>query len=86
MTAFTGQKEEVKRYEKPLIIAEKAGIWKNFCLGASLGFVFMIMYFAYGLAFWYGAKLVITDGLTIGRMLLVFFGIIMGAAGLGSDR
>ena len=37
---------------------------------------------AYGLAFWYGAKLIVEDEYTVGKKLIVFTGVIIGASGV----
>ena len=40
------------------------------------------MFCSYGLAFWYGAKLIVEEDYTVGQKLIVFFGVILGAFGL----
>ena len=57
--------------------------------GLALGVTYMVMFVAYAIAFWYGAKLVVdfkevnsgvfTTSYTIGTVLTTFFAIIMGA-------
>ena len=82
LTLFTGQKEEVERYSKPLIVAEKAGIKKCALTGASIGFMYLTVLTMFGLAFWYGAKLIVEDDYTVGQKLTVFIAVLLGAFGL----
>lgn len=48
VTAFSGQKEEVKRYRGPLIEAENAGVKKYALTGASIGLLYGVMFCSYG--------------------------------------
>ena len=64
VTAFSGQKEELERYKKPLKTAENAGIRKSVSMGAAAGFMNFVIFASFGLAFWYGAKLVVEDEYT----------------------
>ena len=59
VTSFAGQQEEINRYEKNLIAAKDVGIKKAVSTGFSIGTLFLVLYSAYGLGFWYGGKLVI---------------------------
>ena len=64
MTAFGGQKEEVMRYKEPLKESEKAGIAKANKVGLAMGLLYATMFCAYGLAFWFGARMIIEDDYT----------------------
>jgi ATP-binding cassette subfamily B (MDR/TAP) protein 1 len=89
VTAFGGQKEEVRRYSDNLGKAKEVGIKKGSSEGLALGVTYLVMFSSYALAFWYGAKLVVnfqanddgryTTDYTIGTVLTTFFAIIMGA-------
>ena len=63
-------------------MAEKAGIKKYAMTGAAIGLLYFTMFCSYGLAFWYGGKLIIEEDYTVGQKLIVFFGVILGAFGL----
>lgn len=84
VTAFGGQLKECKRYDKELENAKGYGIKKGFVNGGSIGIVFLIMFSSYGLAFWYGSKLVREDEYTPGKLLIVFFSVLIGAFSLGN--
>lgn len=85
VVAFGGQEKECKRYNNKLNEAMAFGIRKGMVNGGGIGFVFLVLFCMYALAFWYGAELVRTDpAYTPGRILTVFFGVIIGAFSLGN--
>ncbi|ETV79211.1 hypothetical protein H257_07280 [Aphanomyces astaci] len=81
------------KYNDALQLAEAAGIKKGLMTGIGGGFTFMMIFTTYAVAISYGAVLVATDNLTQpgcmsdcydgGKVLTVFFGVIMGAMALG---
>ncbi|NXL60490.1 MDR1 protein, partial [Chordeiles acutipennis] len=81
--AFGGQEKEIKRYHKNLDDAKQIGIKKAITANISMGAAFLLVYASYALAFWYGTTLVLTDDYTIGRVLTVFFSVLMGAFSIG---
>ncbi|TFK07636.1 circadian-associated transcriptional repressor [Platysternon megacephalum] len=81
--AFGGQKKEIKRYHKNLEDAKNIGIKKAITANISMGIAFLLIYASYALAFWYGATLVLSDDYTIGKVLTVFFAILIGAFSVG---
>ena len=80
--AFNGQPIETKRYSDNLEDARKVGVKKGTFMGLSMGVTYLVLFFVYALAFWYGAKLILEDEYTIGDVLVAFFGVVMGAFGL----
>ncbi|XP_060086046.1 ATP-dependent translocase ABCB1-like [Ylistrum balloti] len=84
VVAFGGQKKEFVRYDKNLEHAKKIGIKKSITSGLSMGIIWFIMMGSYALGFWYGAKLVRDDGYSIGKVLIVFFSVLIGAFSLGN--
>ncbi|XP_067418366.1 phosphatidylcholine translocator ABCB4-like isoform X2 [Emydura macquarii macquarii] len=81
--AFGGQKKEIKRYHKNLEDAKNIGIKKAITANISMGIAFLLIYASYALAFWYGATLVLSDDYTVGKVLTVFFAILIGAFSVG---
>ena len=59
--AFGGQGKELDRYTENLQGAKKSGIIRGVLTGISSGLTFFIMFSIYGLAFWYGTKLIMDD-------------------------
>ena len=90
MFAFNGAQKEHKRYEGKLDEAKYFGIKKSIVNGALMGFLWLVINGAYALGFWYGWTLSINydaQGVpeyTIGRILLVFFSIIIAVFSLGN--
>ncbi|KFU92561.1 Multidrug resistance protein 1, partial [Chaetura pelagica] len=81
--AFGGQEKEIKRYHKNLEDAKQIGIKKSITANISMGAAFLLIYASYALAFWYGTTLVLTDDYTIGKVLTVFFSVLIGAFSIG---
>ncbi|XP_054129757.1 ATP-binding cassette sub-family B member 5 isoform X1 [Melozone crissalis] len=84
VVAFNGQQKSLEKYDANLEAAKRVGMKKsittNTCLGLSQFFIFG----SYALAFWYGTKLTAEDPhYDIGRVLIVFFSVIVGAFCLG---
>ena len=61
VVAFGGQDKEVERYESKLVYAKKAGLLRGILVGVGGGFMWLIIYSSYALAFWYGVKLIMDD-------------------------
>lgn len=88
--AFNGSKKEHARYEVKLEDAKRFGIKKSIINGSMIGFLWLVINSAYALGFWYGWTL--TRNLdsngqpeyTVGKILLVFFSIIIGVFSLGN--
>ncbi|KAH1027743.1 hypothetical protein HUJ05_001197 [Dendroctonus ponderosae] len=88
---FGGEKLETQRqffsrYEKNLIFAKDNNIRRHFFEGIGYGMLWLCIFSSYGLAFWYGIKLML-DGnpvYTPGNMLTVFFSVMAGSMSFGS--
>lgn len=84
VAAFGGEKKEVERYDKNLVSAQKWGIRKGLIMGFFTGYMWLIIFLCYALAFWYGSGLVVDAGeYTPGTLLQVFFGVLIAAMNLG---
>ncbi|XP_003782856.1 multidrug resistance protein 1 [Otolemur garnettii] len=81
--AFGGQKKELERYNKNLEEAKRIGIKKAITANISIGAAFLLIYASYALAFWYGTTLVISGEYSIGKVLTVFFSVLIGAFSIG---
>ncbi|XP_075287295.1 bile salt export pump isoform X2 [Opisthocomus hoazin] len=84
VAAFGGEKKEVERYDKNLVFAQHWGIRKGIIMGLFTGYMWLIIFMCYALAFWYGSKLVLEEEeYSPGTLLQVFFGVLIGALNLG---
>lgn len=89
--AFGGAKKEHERYVKNLDDAKFFGIKKGFLNGLLMGFLWFAIFGAYALGFWYGWTLSTEinpatgkSDYSIGKILLVFFSILIGVFSLGN--
>uniref|UniRef100_A0A1A7WC62 ATP-binding cassette, sub-family B (MDR/TAP), member 4 n=1 Tax=Iconisemion striatum TaxID=60296 RepID=A0A1A7WC62_9TELE len=81
--AFSGQNKEIERYHKNLKDAKRMGIKKAISANIAMGFTFLMIYLSYALAFWYGSTLILSGEYTIGKLLTVFFVVIIGVFAMG---
>lgn len=65
--------------------AKEVGVKRGLTQGIGTGMVMLIIFSTYGLAFWYGSKLVFdhVEGFDVGTMMTTFFSILIGAFSLG---
>eukprot|EP01117_Protostelium_nocturnum_P020653 TRINITY_DN93_c0_g1_i5.p1 TRINITY_DN93_c0_g1~~TRINITY_DN93_c0_g1_i5.p1 ORF type:complete len:618 (-),score=269.32 TRINITY_DN93_c0_g1_i5:186-2039(-) len=80
--AFSLQQRFQQKYELLLEDAKKVNIKAGFVIGLGFGLLMFVMFSSYGLAFWYGSKLVIEGEMDGGRVLTVFLALVMGAMAL----
>ncbi|XP_062900203.1 ATP-binding cassette, sub-family B (MDR/TAP), member 4 [Mobula hypostoma] len=83
VVAFGGQNKEIARYLKNLVEGRKLAIRKAISSNVALGSTFLTIYGTYALAFWYGSTLVLDETYTIGKVLTVFFAVLIGAFSIG---
>lgn len=61
VVAFGGEEKEVQRYSESLKAAEENGNTKGLFTGLGVGFMWLVTYWAYAVALWYGTKMVVSD-------------------------
>ncbi|KAM4702863.1 ATP-dependent translocase ABCB1-like [Rhinophrynus dorsalis] len=85
VVAFNGQQKALNKYDVNLQDAKRVGIRKSITTNVSMGFSQFVIFGAYALAFWYGTKLTTDerDTYTIGKVLIVFFSVLIGTFSLG---
>lgn len=76
--SFSLQKRFRERYEEKLELAYKSGVYKGYALGWGFGTFMLVMFSMYGLAFWYGSRLVLQGEMDGGQVLNVFFSLLIG--------
>ncbi|KAF7730808.1 Multidrug resistance protein 1 [Apophysomyces ossiformis] len=80
--AFSLQKRFSKRYDMELDKAMKAGFRRGIISGIGFGVFLFTVLATYGLAFWYGYRLVLQGQLDGPTVVVVFFAMITGASAL----
>ncbi|CAM1323324.1 pgp-2 (predicted) [Pycnogonum litorale] len=89
VTAFGGEKKEIKRYAERLSDAKKSGIKRGIISALGLSMTNLFLFVTYALSFWYGVKLVIdarvsgSHEYTPGDMLNIFMNVMIGAMYIG---
>lgn len=87
--AFGGEDKESARYKERLRPAEQNGSKKGMYSGIGGGVMWLIIYCCYALAFWYGVGLILNDRDEIDKeytpavIIIVLFGVLVGAQNLG---
>ncbi|XP_050174693.1 ATP-binding cassette sub-family B member 5 [Myiozetetes cayanensis] len=84
VVAFNGQQKALAKYNANLETAKRVGMKKSITTNISLGVSQFLIFASYALGFWYGTKLTVEDEhYDIGRVLIVFFSVLVGAFSLG---
>ena len=78
MASFTGEKHAIENYNKKLRVAYTSTVQQGLASGIGLGTVLLIIFGTYGLAMWYGSKLVIERGYDGGRVINCIMAIMSG--------
>ncbi|KAH8803203.1 P-loop containing nucleoside triphosphate hydrolase protein [Xylogone sp. PMI_703] len=82
--AFGTQDKLAREYDKHLKHAEHYGFKLKTVLGVMVGFMFMIIYLNYGLAFWMGSRYLVKGEVSLSHILTILMAIMLGAFSLGN--
>ncbi|KAJ1557969.1 ATP-binding cassette, sub-B (MDR TAP), member 4, partial [Nowakowskiella sp. JEL0078] len=80
--AFSLQTRFQEKYQIELEKAYKSDLKKGQAIGTGFGVFMFTIFSTYGLAFYYGSRLVLWGDITPGNVLVVFMSILMGAFSL----
>uniref|UniRef100_A0ACD5YI17 Uncharacterized protein n=1 Tax=Avena sativa TaxID=4498 RepID=A0ACD5YI17_AVESA len=83
VVSFTGEKNAIDKYEEFLKISYRATVHQGVIRGIALGSLWLIAFWSYGLAIWYGATLVIEKGYTGGYVINVMMASVAASVSLG---
>lgn len=83
VASFTGEKQAINKYNSKLEIAYASTVQQGLASGVGLGLVLLIVFSTYGLAVWYGSKLIIENGYNGGQVINVIISIMTGGMSLG---
>ncbi|XP_039848657.1 ABC transporter B family member 11-like isoform X2 [Panicum virgatum] len=84
VVSFNGEKQAIATYNKLIHKAYKAAVEEGITNGFGMGSVFFIFFSSYGLAIWYGGKLILSKGYSGGDVINILFAIMTGAMSLGN--
>jgi ATP-binding cassette, subfamily B (MDR/TAP), member 1 len=83
-TAFGTQDKLALQYSKHLLEARRWGWRVKGLLGVMIGFMFLFIYWNYGLAFWQGSRFLVSGDVDLASILTIILAIIIGAFSLGN--
>lgn len=83
VVSFNGENKAIAAYKSLIKKAYRTDVLEGLINGFGMGSVFCILFSSYGLAFWYGGKLVVDKGYTGGKIITVLFAVLTGAMSLG---
>ncbi|KAK8718207.1 hypothetical protein V6N13_045450 [Hibiscus sabdariffa] len=83
VASFTGEKQAISNYNKFLVTAYKSGIKEGTAAGLGVGVVMLIVFCSYGLAVWFGGKMILERGYTGGKVNNVIMAVLIGSMSLG---
>ncbi|XP_065859874.1 ABC transporter B family member 11-like isoform X2 [Euphorbia lathyris] len=83
VASFTGEKQAIRKYNKFLVTAYKAGANEGFITGLGVGLSSMIVFGSYALAIWFGGKMILEKGYTGGEVVNVIMAVMTGSTSLG---
>ncbi|XP_028764865.1 ABC transporter B family member 9-like [Neltuma alba] len=83
VASFTGEKKAVEKYNSKLKVAYKTVVQQGMATGLGFGVVLFIIFSTYGLAMWYGAKLVRERGYNGGAVITIIIALMTGGMALG---
>uniref|UniRef100_A0A0E0C374 MDR-like ABC transporter n=1 Tax=Oryza meridionalis TaxID=40149 RepID=A0A0E0C374_9ORYZ len=83
VASFNGEKQAINTYNKFIRKAYESTLQEGVVNGLGLGTVMAILFCSYGLAVWYGSKLIVDRGYNGGIVINVLMSVMMGAMSLG---
>ncbi|XP_071927733.1 ABC transporter B family member 11-like isoform X3 [Coffea arabica] len=83
VASFTGEKQAIAEYDKSLDKAYKSGVREGLAAGLGRGTLAFVYYCSYGLALWFGAKMILEKHYTGGDVLNVTIALLTGSFSIG---
>ncbi|XP_072964824.1 ABC transporter B family member 9-like [Typha angustifolia] len=83
VVSFTGEKRAIDKYNLFIKTAYRSAVHEGTAAGMGIGSVLLIVFCSYGLAIWFGSKLIIEKGYQGGNVINVMMAIMSGAMSLG---
>ncbi|XP_019190190.1 PREDICTED: ABC transporter B family member 9-like [Ipomoea nil] len=83
VASFTGEKRAIDQYDSKLQIAYKSTVQQGMASGIGLGVILLIVFSTYGLAVWYGGRMILHNGYSGGEVINVLMAIMNGGIALG---
>ncbi|MED6207756.1 ATP-binding cassette sub- B member 9 [Stylosanthes scabra] len=78
VASFTGEKKAIEKYNIKLKVAYNTVVQQGMASGIGLGALLFIIFSTYGLAMWYGSRLIIEKGYNGGTVINVIIALMTG--------
>ncbi|XP_058757109.1 ABC transporter B family member 11-like [Vicia villosa] len=83
VASFTGEKQAIAKYDQSLLDAYTSVVKEALASGLGFGSLYFVVIASYGLAVWFGGKMVIEKGYTGGEVVTIIFAVLTGSMSLG---
>ncbi|GAB2280616.1 ABC transporter B member 11 [Dionaea muscipula] len=83
VASFTGEKQAIANYNKVLVTAYESSVYEGLTSGMGIGALLLCLFGSYGLAIWFGSKMILHKGYDGGTVINVIFAVLTGAMSLG---
>ncbi|CAL4949384.1 unnamed protein product [Urochloa decumbens] len=83
VVSFNGEKQAIKMYNKLIKKAYESAILEGVVNGLGLGSMELSLFCSYGLAIWYGSRLIVEHGYNGGLVISIIMAVTIGAMSLG---
>ncbi|CAO2208334.1 unnamed protein product [Urochloa humidicola] len=83
VVSFNGEKQAIATYNKFIRKAYESALQEGALNGLGLGSVMAVLFCSYGLAVWYGSRLIVERGYNGGMIISVIMAVMIGAMSLG---
>ncbi|KAL3616958.1 ATP-binding cassette sub- B member 9 [Castilleja foliolosa] len=83
VASYTGEKRATEKYDSKLQVAYATTVKQSLASGIGVGSVILIIFCTYGLAIWYGGKLILSHGYSGGIVVNVVMTMMTGGLALG---
>jgi ATP-binding cassette subfamily B (MDR/TAP) protein 1 len=78
VASFTGEKKAIEKYNSKIKVAYTTTVQQGIVSGLGMGTLLLIIFCTYGLAMWYGSKLVVEKGYNGGTVMTVIIALMTG--------
>lgn len=77
VVSFTSEERSVELYKKSIKTAYRSFVQEGVASGLGIGVLVLVVFCSYGMATWYGAKLIIDKGYNGGMVINVMIAIMV---------
>ncbi|CAL4949383.1 unnamed protein product [Urochloa decumbens] len=83
VVSFNGEKQAIRTYNEFIRKAYESALQEGALNGLGLGSAMAVLFCSYGLAVWYGSRLIVERGYNGGMIISVIMAVMIGAMSLG---